>query len=200
MLSTLARKSSLRLASRMVARALSSDAPTTFSHDKMETDKRYQGSQAVPDSLLQAAEASSEFSIRGQFREGRASYLDYSATTPLDPRVLDAMLPYMIGSFGNPHSRTHAFGWESERVTEVARGQIASLIGASSPKEIVFTSGATESNNMSIKGAAHFYKKTRQACHYHTNRTQVCPGFLSFSRTRRVRSYLSTRQTSDRTC
>lgn len=159
MLSTLARKSSLRLASRMVARALSSDAPTTFSHDKMETDKRYQGSQAVPDSLLQAAEASSEFSIRGQFREGRASYLDYSATTPLDPRVLDAMLPYMIGSFGNPHSRTHAFGWESERVTEVARGQIASLIGASSPKEIVFTSGATESNNMSIKGAAHFYKK-----------------------------------------
>lgn len=165
MLSTLARRSVGRaMATRgaVATRALSSsagDAPTSFSHEKMETDKRYQGSQAVPDSLLQNSEGTAEFSIRGQFREGRAAYLDMSATTPLDPRVLDAMLPHMIGSYGNPHSRTHAFGWESERVTEVARGQIASLIGASSPKEIIFTSGATESNNMSIKGAAHFYKK-----------------------------------------
>lgn len=172
MLSTLARRSigrvvatTTRAATFTCTRALASstaptgDAPTSFSHEKMETDKRYQGSQDVPESLLHSAEGSSEFSIRGQFREGRAAYLDMSATTPLDPRVLDAMLPYMIGSYGNPHSRTHAFGWESERVTEEARAQIASLIGAGSPKEIIFTSGATESNNMSIKGAAHFYKK-----------------------------------------
>jgi len=163
MLSTLARRSVGRVATlRVATRALSSstpDAPTSFSHEKMETDKRYQGSQAVPESLLRETEGSSEFSIQGQFLEGRAAYLDMSATTPLDPRVLDAMLPHMIGSYGNPHSRTHAFGWESERVTEVARAQIASLIGAGSPKEIIFTSGATESNNMSIKGAAHFYKK-----------------------------------------
>lgn len=97
-----------------------------------------------------------KFSIKGTFREGRASYLDTSATTPLDPRVLDKMMPYMIGSYGNPHSRTHSYGWESETVVEAARAQVASLIGASA-KEIIFTSGATESNNMSIKGAAHFY-------------------------------------------
>eukprot|EP00585_Thalassiosira_rotula_P013586 CAMPEP_0196132418 /NCGR_PEP_ID=MMETSP0910-20130528/2049_1 /TAXON_ID=49265 /ORGANISM="Thalassiosira rotula, Strain GSO102" /LENGTH=470 /DNA_ID=CAMNT_0041392025 /DNA_START=96 /DNA_END=1508 /DNA_ORIENTATION=+ len=96
------------------------------------------------------------YSIRGSFREGVASYLDTSATTPMDPRVLDKMMPYMIGSYGNPHSRTHSYGWESETVVEDARGRIASLIGAS-PKEIIFTSGATESNNLSIKGAAHFY-------------------------------------------
>lgn len=96
------------------------------------------------------------FSIQGTFREGQASYLDTSATTPLDPRVLDKMMPYMIGSYGNPHSRTHSYGWEAETVVEDARAQVASLIGAS-PKEIIFTSGATESNNLSIKGAAHFY-------------------------------------------
>ncbi|KAL3815849.1 hypothetical protein ACHAXA_002265 [Cyclostephanos tholiformis] len=96
------------------------------------------------------------FSIAGTFREGRASYLDTSATTPMDPRVLDKMMPYMIGSYGNPHSRTHSYGWEAETVVESARAQIANLIGASS-KEIIFTSGATESNNLSIKGAAHFY-------------------------------------------
>eukprot|EP00804_Cyclotella_cryptica_P029692 CCRYP_018707-RA/>CCRYP_018707-RA protein AED:0.11 eAED:0.11 QI:78/1/1/1/1/1/4/140/475 len=96
------------------------------------------------------------FSIRGKFRTGRASYLDMSSTTPLDPRVLDKMMPYFIGSYGNPHSRTHSYGWESESTVEDARAQVASLIKAS-PKEIIFTSGATESNNLSIKGAAHFY-------------------------------------------
>mmetsp|Transcript_28800 Transcript_28800/g.44031 ORF Transcript_28800/g.44031 Transcript_28800/m.44031 type:complete len:480 (+) Transcript_28800:64-1503(+) len=98
------------------------------------------------------------FNIRQSFREGRAAYLDMSATTPLDPRVFDKMAPYMVGSYGNPHSRTHSYGWESEEAVEVARGQIASLIGAS-PKEIIFTSGATESNNISVKGVAKFYSK-----------------------------------------
>lgn len=85
----------------------------------------------------------------------RPIYLDMQATTPTDPRVLDAMLPFFTGLYGNPHSRTHAYGWETEKATEQAREHVANLIGAD-PKEIIFTSGATESNNMSIKGVARF--------------------------------------------
>ncbi len=84
-------------------------------------------------------------------------YLDYQATTPCDPRVLEKMLPYFTEKFGNPHSRSHAYGWTAEEATEVAREQVADLIGADT-KEIIFTSGATESNNIAIKGVAHFYK------------------------------------------
>lgn len=131
---------------------------SSFSPDKMNQDKRYAGTLEVPESLLQKPHEESKFSIQGQFREGRAAYLDASSTTPLDPRVLDAMLPYMIGSYGNPHSRTHQYGWEAETVVEKARQQVADLIKADS-KEIIFTSGATESNNLAIKGAAHFYAK-----------------------------------------
>lgn len=87
---------------------------------------------------------------------GRPVYLDLQATTPLDPRVLDAMLPFLTEQFGNPHSRTHAYGWEAEAATETARQQVAQLVGAD-PKEIIFTSGATESNNIALKGVARFY-------------------------------------------
>lgn len=92
----------------------------------------------------------------------RPIYLDLQATTPLDPRVLDRMMPYLTFQYGNPHSRTHAYGWESEKAVEVARAQVASLIGADT-KEIIFTSGATESNNLSIKGVAKFYGVTADA-------------------------------------
>jgi len=83
-------------------------------------------------------------------------YLDYSATTPVDPRVADKMIPYLVEKFGNPASRSHPFGWEAEKAVEEAREQVAALVNAD-PKEIVWTSGATESNNLAIKGAAHFY-------------------------------------------
>lgn len=84
-------------------------------------------------------------------------YLDYQATTPTDPRVVEAMQPFWTEKFGNPHSRNHHFGWEAEDVVERAREQVAHIIGAN-PKEIIFTSGATESNNLALKGVGHFYK------------------------------------------
>ncbi|RRS03365.1 IscS subfamily cysteine desulfurase [Aquabacterium soli] len=84
-------------------------------------------------------------------------YMDYGATTPVDPRVVDAMIPWLREHFGNPASRTHAYGWEAEEAVEKARAQVAALINAD-PREIVWTSGATESNNLAIKGAAQFYK------------------------------------------
>lgn len=87
-------------------------------------------------------------------------YLDYQATTPCDPRAVEKMLPYFSERFGNPHSRSHAYGWETEEAVEIARAQVAQLIGAN-PKEIVFTSGATESNNLALKGTLDFYKATK---------------------------------------
>jgi cysteine desulfurase len=84
-------------------------------------------------------------------------YMDYSATTPVDPRVASAMIPYLTEKFGNPASRSHAFGWEADEAVELAREQVAALVNAD-PKEIIWTSGATESNNLAIKGAAHFYQ------------------------------------------
>jgi cysteine desulfurase len=84
-------------------------------------------------------------------------YLDYSATTPVDPRVADKMVPWLTERFGNPASRSHAYGWDAEEAVERARAEVAKLVNAD-PKEIVWTSGATESNNLAIKGAAHFYQ------------------------------------------
>ncbi|MHB1677759.1 MAG: IscS subfamily cysteine desulfurase [Sulfuriferula sp.] len=83
-------------------------------------------------------------------------YLDYSATTPVDPRVAQKMIPYLTEMFGNPASRSHAYGWDADKAIEEAREQVAKLVNAD-PKEIVWTSGATESNNLALKGAAHFY-------------------------------------------
>ena len=101
----------------------------------------------------------------------RPIYLDMQATTPTDPRVLDAMLPFFTGLYGNPHSRTHAYGWETEKATEQARDHVAALIGADS-KEIIFTSGATESNNMSIKGVARFFGRSGKKKHIITSQTE----------------------------
>ncbi|NEN76546.1 IscS subfamily cysteine desulfurase [Pelistega sp. NLN82] len=88
----------------------------------------------------------------------RPIYLDYSATTPIDPRVAEEMIPWLVEKFGNPASRSHAYGWEAEEAVEKARAQVADLLNAD-PREIVWTSGATESNNLAIKGAAHFYQE-----------------------------------------
>ncbi|MDW3206860.1 MAG: aminotransferase class V-fold PLP-dependent enzyme [Alphaproteobacteria bacterium] len=92
-------------------------------------------------------------------RPERPIYLDYQATTPCDPRVVDRMMPYFSEVFGNPHSADHRHGWDAESAIEAARGQVAELIGAK-PREIVFTSGATESNNLAIKGAARHRRAT----------------------------------------
>lgn len=91
----------------------------------------------------------------------RPLYLDSLATTPMDPRVLDVMLPWTVSYFGNPHSRTHAYGWESEKAVEHGRKQVADLINAD-PREVIFTSGATESNNLAVKGVAHFYRNKKK--------------------------------------
>src|ERR1700722_21008791 len=85
-------------------------------------------------------------------------YLDNQASTPLDPRVLDAMMPYFTEHFGNPHSESHVYGKNSMAAIEVARADVARLINAD-PREIVFTSGATEANNLALKGAAHFVRE-----------------------------------------
>ena len=96
------------------------------------------------------------FNADGHAHEAQPIYLDYSATTPVDPRVAAKMIPYITEHFGNPASRSHPYGWTAEKAVENAREEVAKLVGAD-PREIVWTSGATESNNLAIKGAANFY-------------------------------------------
>jgi len=119
--------------------------------------------------VVSAAFQSTAAGVQPAKDEMKPLYLDAQSTTPLDPRVLDAMMPYMTSFYGNPHSRTHAYGWESEKAMEDAREQVAELIGAD-PKEIVFTSGATESNNISVKGVGRFYKSKKK--HVITTQTE----------------------------
>lgn len=116
------------------------------------------------------AAAPSSFDISAELTgDARAAYLDMQATSPLDPRVLDAMMPYLTERYGNPHSRTHGFGWEAEAAVEEARRNVADLIGANA-REIIFTSGATESNNIAVKGVAQFYKSRKN--HVITTQTE----------------------------
>ncbi|KAI8463346.1 MAG: cysteine desulfurase [Monoraphidium minutum] len=131
----------------------------------MRSSMRWMSAQPQPEE----EEGKGGIEMKGIKLRGVPMYLDMQATTPLDPRVLDAMLPYMVDQFGNPHSRTHMYGWESEDAVEKARQQVASLIGAD-PKEIVFTSGATESNNLAVKGVAGFYKEKKR--HVITTQTE----------------------------
>eukprot|EP00201_Polytomella_parva_P001693 CAMPEP_0175079010 /NCGR_PEP_ID=MMETSP0052_2-20121109/24545_1 /TAXON_ID=51329 ORGANISM="Polytomella parva, Strain SAG 63-3" /NCGR_SAMPLE_ID=MMETSP0052_2 /ASSEMBLY_ACC=CAM_ASM_000194 /LENGTH=439 /DNA_ID=CAMNT_0016349213 /DNA_START=194 /DNA_END=1513 /DNA_ORIENTATION=+ len=116
-------------------------------------------------------EKGSAYDKKGTHLRGAPLYLDMQATTPLDPRVLDVMLPFLTDQFGNPHSRTHLYGWESEEAVEKAREEVASLVGAH-PKEIIFTSGATESNNLALKGVAGFYGQNGKRRHMITTQTE----------------------------
>lgn len=121
---------------------------------------------AAPDTWEETTDG---ITMKGVRISGRPLYLDVQATAPVDPRVLDAMMPFYLSQYGNPHSRTHLFGWEADAAVENARAQVADLIGAS-PKEIVFTSGATESNNIVVKGVMHFYREKKR--HVITTQTE----------------------------
>ncbi|KAL5206114.1 hypothetical protein ABZP36_034323 [Zizania latifolia] len=115
------------------------------------------------------AEEEEAVTIKGVRISGRPLYMDMQATTPVDPRVLDAMLPFYLSRYGNPHSRTHLYGWESDAAVEEARARVAALVGADS-REIFFTSGATECNNIAVKGVMRFYRDRRR--HVITTQTE----------------------------
>lgn len=126
---------------------------------------------ANPLRRLASSVAKSEVTSRpvAELPSRRPIYLDMQSTTPIDPRVTDAMLPHLTSQYGNPHSRTHSYGWEAEAAVDKARAEIADLVGAD-PREIIFTSGATESNNVAIKGVAMFYKSRKK--HVVTTQTE----------------------------
>ncbi|ABK10436.1 cysteine desulfurase IscS [Burkholderia cenocepacia HI2424] len=120
------------------------------------------GSRECPRTLRQPYSPALATHAKRRFPESlsmqsRPIYMDYSATTPVDPRVVDKMVPFLHEQFGNPASRSHSYGWDAEQAVEEARAHVAALLGAD-PREIVWTSGATEGNNLAIKGAAHFYQ------------------------------------------
>ncbi|KAJ1266849.1 hypothetical protein BS78_07G010600 [Paspalum vaginatum] len=124
---------------------------------------------APPPASASEEEDESSVTVKGVRISGRPLYLDMQATTPVDPRVLDAMLPFYLSRYGNPHSRTHLYGWESDAAVEAARARVAALVGAD-PREIFFTSGATECNNIAVKGVARFYRDRRR--HVVTTQTE----------------------------
>ncbi|XVF15364.1 hypothetical protein REPUB_Repub09cG0145900 [Reevesia pubescens] len=148
------------MASKLILQTLTKTKPTTVLR-RLSTAAAF---SAPPE-----YEDPTGINMKGVKIAGRPLYLDMQATSPVDPRVLDSMLPFYLSRYGNPHSRTHLYGWESETAVETARAQVAALIGAS-PKEIVFTSGATESNNISVKGVMHFYKDKKR--HVITTQTE----------------------------
>ncbi|KAG5357830.1 Cysteine desulfurase [Yarrowia sp. B02] len=157
----------LRLAFRSVGRAIASRPAlvrTLATHTNPTTEAF---TAAAPEGSLVAKAV--EAVQNAPAGDERPIYLDMQATTPTDPRVLDVMLNYYTDMYGNPHSRTHSYGWETDTAVEKAREEIAALIGAD-PKEIIFTSGATESNNMVIKGIARFYKGRKR--HIITTQTE----------------------------
>lgn len=117
--------------------------------------------ETITQTLVSPSPVSLGFEETEVKKGSRPIYLDMQATTPTDPRVLDAMMPYLTQQYGNPHSRTHAYGWEAEKAIDMARQYVANLIGADA-KDIIFTSGATESNNLGIKGVARFYKAKKK--------------------------------------
>ncbi|KAE8767110.1 cysteine desulfurase, mitochondrial [Hordeum vulgare] len=133
------------------------------------TPARALSTAALPADAPAAEEEDDAITIKGVRISGRPLYLDMQATTPVDPRVLDAMLPFYLSRYGNPHSRTHLYGWESDAAVEEARASVARLIGAD-PREIFFTSGATECNNIAVKGVMHFYRDRRR--HVITTQTE----------------------------
>lgn len=148
-------------------RAVTTSAPIhqTSAAQKFDPDHTRTEVEETSTRFEQLAEQTSDNyvykKIEQKLPDRQPLYLDHQATSPLDPRVLDAMMPYLLTQYGNPHSRSHAYGWQSEQAMEKARTQVAALIGAD-PKEIVYTSGATESNNLAIKGAARFYKSKKK--------------------------------------
>lgn len=159
-------RTSLRSLPRVLARrspAASAPQPQCMG---FATDKRYTPANPVPSNVLDNVNSekifSPGFAVRGEkLLTGKAAYLDVQATSPMDPRVVDAMIPYMTYNFGNPHSTTHEYGWDADKAVEQARESVGNLINANS-KEIIFTSGATESNNAIIKGVAHFLKNKKK--------------------------------------
>jgi len=157
MLSRQLQRNILRAAAPSVRLSLAKQAPKAvpFSLRAFSNTSQKQNASAVE--TLTPNSDSLGFETTAIQKPGRPIYLDMQATSPMDPRVLDAMLPYMTDLYGNPHSRTHQYGWETEKAVEEAREHVAKLIGAD-PKEVIFTSGATEANNLSLKGVAHFYK------------------------------------------
>lgn len=155
------------MASKLLASALRRSSPSTAPPPPL---RRLLSTAAAAAAAAEPyEEASSGVVMKGVRISGRPLYLDMQATSPVDPRVLDAMLPFYLHRYGNPHSRTHLYGWESDLAVESARARVAALVGAS-PKELVFTSGATESNNISVKGVMHFYRDKKR--HVITTQTE----------------------------